>query len=476
MTKQKINIAVAFLFVISFVKSQTNWELFDSATTNNPRILYYDSTDSSLYVGGYFYRFNTNDTIISIGKYKKGTWSAMGIGMDMFKSDPWSPSNIGGMVNDIIRYHDTLYVTGEFSHTDTIPLKGLAWWDGTAWQQVGTGLTGVGHKFKIINSELYLAGTFASVNGVPANSLAKYDGNAWSAVHNLPPFWPSGGNTIYDMEEYNGELYIGGVLYDNNIFWGSAKWNGSAWVPTGLNVLGQGYLRCLFKYKNELYAAGMWSVYDHPGNTGNAIAKYDGTSWKPVLDNGLLNDSFLMGHVRTYKEYQGDLYIGGIFNNVNGVFITQDIIKFDGTNWCSVDTTFDGVNQIDAIEFFGDTLLMAGTITFNSKGIHSIASCPDYHHTDTCMTAVTSISENQNNDYGILVYPSPSSASFSIQLDRTLKIESVSIRDIQGKCIFKKEIKKETDFVELELNEADGIYFLEIETENGVLRKKILVQ
>jgi photosystem II stability/assembly factor-like uncharacterized protein len=82
----------------------------------------------------------------------------------------------------------------------------------------------------------------------------------------------------------------------------------------------------------------------------------------------------------------------------------------------------------------------------------------------------------EKNSVHLNIFPNPSSENISIQLNQISKVETLVIRDIQGKCIFRKEIKKETNFIEISLNEPPGIYFMELETGLGMLRSKIVLE
>jgi hypothetical protein len=73
-------------------------------------------------------------------------------------------------------------------------------------------------------------------------------------------------------------------------------------------------------------------------------------------------------------------------------------------------------------------------------------------------------------DEGIILYPNPTNSDFYI-LNSENKIGSVKIFNVEGKNI--REIKLERETVIANLNA--GIYFVEIDLEGIVVRKKVVV-
>jgi thiamine biosynthesis lipoprotein ApbE len=68
------------------------------------------------------------------------------------------------------------------------------------------------------------------------------------------------------------------------------------------------------------------------------------------------------------------------------------------------------------------------------------------------------------------IYPNPTKGWINIRSD--LKIETVSIISIEGKRIIRENATNKIDLNAL----AKGYYFIEIETEKGTIRKKIVKQ
>ena len=154
---------ILFVFTLCKLHGQTvNWAKPDTILHGSVQATYHDTTDNSIYVGGTFSRV-TADTIVGIARYQNGHWFSMGDGLDWYKSFPWDSNINPNPVRSIIKYKDTIYITGGFTHTNGKILNGIAKWNGTTWINIGTGLndgfnnSGSGAKFKIFNNELYLS-------------------------------------------------------------------------------------------------------------------------------------------------------------------------------------------------------------------------------------------------------------------------------------------------------------------------------
>jgi hypothetical protein len=79
---------------------------------------------------------------------------------------------------------------------------------------------------------------------------------------------------------------------------------------------------------------------------------------------------------------------------------------------------------------------------------------------------------NEANDQSVIVYPNPSDGNF--MLTRLPVHSEIRIFDITGRIIYADRYAHPE--MKLHLKANDGIYFLEIEGINGILRKKIIIK
>lgn len=171
----------------------------------------------------------------------------------------------------------------------------------------------------------------------------------WSSLG--PGVGNSNAGTVLSSALYNGELYAGGNFTSaggitaNNI----ARWNGTTWSPV-LNGI-SGSVRSLCTYNGELYAAGSFAT---AGNTAaNDIARWNGTTWKNV---GYL-ESY---SIKTLAVYDDELYAAGFFSFPNfpdGVAIA----KWNGNNWTPVGPEVSYYSpSIECMEVYNGELYIAG--------------------------------------------------------------------------------------------------------------------
>lgn len=174
------------------------------------------------------------------------------------------------------------------------------------------------------NGYLVLAGRFAGVNGVSAPNVLAWDGG--TTISDLGQPIPN--VRVNDLELFQGGVAFGGNVPDPNYVY---HWDGSTVNTIGGMV--SGHIRCLCTFNGDLYAGGTFDEID--GVPISRIARWNGTSWQG-LGMGL-NDV-----VRTMAVHNGQLYVGGAFTATSdGVQSLAGIARWDGTSWNAVGAGLD---------------------------------------------------------------------------------------------------------------------------------------
>lgn len=201
-------------------------------------------------------------------------------------------------------------------------------------------------------------------------------GESWGAL-------PNGGlkgNGAYvkALEVYNGALYVGGsflLSVDNSLTLGNiAKFDGTNWSALPNNGLNE-EVTSFAVYGGNLYVGGLFDKTGAPTITLNHIAKYNGTSW------AYLSNSGLNGNVYALEVYDGDLVIGGDFSATAGVFVAGlgNIAKYNGT--VSTALPNGGLNSdVYAMKAAGFALYVGGDFTASATGgvtLNKIAALGD---------------------------------------------------------------------------------------------------
>ncbi len=98
-----------------------------------------------------------------------------------------------------------------------------------------------------------------------------------------------------------------------------------------------------------------------------------------------------------------------------------------------------------------------------------------YYIDDVSVVDCTEIGiKEENKDERITVYPNPNKGVFEVRTDK-LKIKEIEIFNVIGEKIYIEEIK-DMNIATINIITKPGLYFVQVKTENGTLRKKIVVQ
>ncbi|HWB19956.1 MAG TPA: hypothetical protein VG711_06625, partial [Phycisphaerales bacterium] len=182
--------------------------------------------------------------------------------------------------------------------------------------------------------ELFVGGYFKTINGESAIGITRWDGTNW---HNFSPgLGPADGidTEVTGAVVYNGDLIIGGKFtsVDGVAANGIARWDGKAWHAMGggvqgTNGNGPAFVREFAEFNGNLYVGGYFLNVD--GQQAENLAMWDGTTWHAIVPGA--ND-----YVTALSVHQNKLYAGGYFTTIAGVSANH-VAVFDGVQWESLD-------------------------------------------------------------------------------------------------------------------------------------------
>jgi hypothetical protein len=92
----------------------------------------------------------------------------------------------------------------------------------------------------------------------------------------------------------------------------------------------------------------------------------------------------------------------------------------------------------------------------------------DYFQLDSTLTSVASIG-NQTFE----IYPNPTSGKFNLQMSQFENVQ-MKIYNVYGECI-RQQINSSSNFQIDLFSQPSGIYFLQLTTDKGIARKKIVI-
>lgn len=283
--------------------------------------------------------------------------------------------DLGNGLNFVPRdlYTDTaanrLYAIGIFTYADdTVPVNNIAFWDGLKWNDLDSGNTSCPPNCNPITGVtsfqggVYVSGQFTSFHNVPNTKfMARFNGTNWESIGNT--------NGMLSFHNYNNQLLatgyfdtIGGVYAKN-----FALYDGVNWLPfdTSTFLGSSDFVDCIAEYSGELYVGGN---FDQP-NGIEEIAKWDGSQWVNV-GGGILGNSW----VEKMLVYKNELYVAGNFSKANGN-AGNGIMKWDGTNWSDLNygLTFDIGAQIkDMVIYNGDLIIVGFPTTADGIPVQNI--------------------------------------------------------------------------------------------------------
>lgn len=218
----------------------------------------------ALYIVGRFDRAGAT-VLNNVGRWNGTTWESVGGGVS-------SPQGYDPRATDLAAFDEDgpgpqpahLFIGGWFRHAGGTFAEGIARFDGTAWRQVGNGLSGwlyplqpqvwsSGSIFDIDatgpqRSALVVTGFFSFAGGVLADQLAAWDGERWLTIPGFEPRKRNGGHAAV-FGAYTGRvdgvgpsrLYINGDFDSVGDVLSPAlsSWNGADWglVPGFSGVL-----------------------------------------------------------------------------------------------------------------------------------------------------------------------------------------------------------------------------------------------
>ncbi|MBY0111273.1 MAG: hypothetical protein K2Y21_00520 [Phycisphaerales bacterium] len=228
--------------------------------------------------------------VSNIAVWDGSSWSNLGTGL----SGSVPPINF--QVNALAQAaNGDVYAAGGFTTAGGKAVNNIARWDGNEWWPLGSGLTrGTLTDYSWVSclswlspTQLLVGGLFGDAGGVPVKSLATWNGTKWQ------DFAGGVNGTVWSVARASdGTLYATGnfsVGAFSNLARNAAAWDGTQWLKLGAGIASNGGLAAgrdvvvmpdgsVF-FGGELTSAG--------GSPASAIARWNGSQWS-TLGNGLI--------------------------------------------------------------------------------------------------------------------------------------------------------------------------------------------
>jgi hypothetical protein len=235
----------------------------------------------------------------------------------------FAPLNIDREIFAVAFDGQTLYIGGNFTKLEgKTDAHKIAMWDGKGWKPVGKS------KFDksiiamtCVGKTLYVGGYFLNISEEePTSHVAMWDGKEWSEVgkkglDNDVRSLANDGKIVYAA----GDFFKSGTGDDMR---GVAQWDGTKWSKLGDGV--NDACTAVTCIDGKVCVAG--SFYKVGGKDVSGALTWDGTQFQtiPKSKDLIVNVAML---------YNGALYIGGNFIDLNDPAIRTGILKFDGSKY-----------------------------------------------------------------------------------------------------------------------------------------------
>lgn len=307
----------------------TSWSFLGGAFGN---VFTLGEHAGKLVVGGSYAQISTVRAS-SVATYN-GAWSALAAGL-----------GANSTVECIGSWNGQVIVGGRFSGIGSAT-GAIAAWNGSAFQPLGTGITGFGTTIEAMatfEGDLIVGGAFTNAGGVAAEKIARWDGAQWSAM---------GAGSLATV---SGIIVLDDVLYANGYWSGKqtlGRWNGSDFDPLGNSISGGvQILYGLGSYQGDPVTGGSFTSID--GVPAANIARWNGSAWQAL--GGGTN-----GAVFAILELNGILYAAGTFSQAGGA-PAANIAAWNGSSWSPLGGGLG--NRVFALAAHGNDLYATGEFT-----------------------------------------------------------------------------------------------------------------
>ena len=226
------------------------------------------------------------------------------------------------------------------------------------WMPLGGGTdASVTTLLKLTNGDLLVAGAFTQAGGANRMHVARWDGSTYQQLGSGVD------GTVECAIEQAGIIMLGGSFQNstNDV----ALWSGSTWTYSNVFMGMSPAVHALHVHNNELYAAGSASGFS---GTDNRVSKLVGLTWQNVGDN--MNSS-----IEALTSFNGELVMGGSFTGEwsfgNPDSSIMHVARFDGSAWVQLG---DGLNAaVHDLEVFEGQLHAGGDLYVNIAPVFGLA-------------------------------------------------------------------------------------------------------
>jgi hypothetical protein len=472
MIKNAVHIIVS-LFLIQGVCNAQNWLSLNFKTEwLTPQVNSLTNfKDSILIVNGDFIHLEDSVLANGLAFHQNGQWHGWPIlGQNYHpQSSVCTPPDWVDTYNGELIFVSTDYVPDTTGIDPPWgPFHQIRTFDGVSFDTIGRVTNQAFTKLKIINGNLFAFGWFGKIGGIECRGLARYNGTAWDCLD--PPFGFTGAPKISDIYLFDNKLWVGGNFSNdddqpfNEIAY--LDLTDSTWhdLDSGIRQDVWARIDVFQEYKGELYIGGVFR-YDM-GNAGHMIMRWNPQTQKfSDVGGGIFGENYAyssLAQVQDMIVFEDELWVSGLFDWAGGIY-HPSIAVWDGTNWCTFGDSIE--TRVWDMEIFQDELYILSDF-INGDTINKVAKWVGGDFRDTCGTFPLwphSVNDDKYEKDNVSIYPNPFTERVYVQLAEGNTKVNYSLLDIAGKLVAKGTVNQNQGIDFSQLNA--GAYLLQIEGE-----------
>lgn len=206
----------------------------------------------------------------------------------------------------------------------------------------------------------------------PQGNVTTLAASTWSALGSNGPGTGALTSQVSALAVRGSDLFVGGSFSDAAGIPEAdyvARWDGSNWFALGSNGVGAGAITssvfALAVSRGDLYVGGQF-VNAKGIAEADRVARWDGSDWF-ALGSTSPGVGAITSPVYALAVSGSDLFVGGGFNNAQGINEADNVARWDGSNWFALGSTSAGVgpfnNFVRVLAVSGSDLLAGGDFT-----------------------------------------------------------------------------------------------------------------
>ncbi len=418
---------------------RAQWQGLPFRLNQKPYAFFVDTAEDALYIGGFF--TTVNDTPCNVLRWDGTAFTRL----------PLAPCY---SVLDITRFQGKLCIGGE---------EGNFYLDGNQWVSISARQS---FALAHVQGKLALIGGNALGDNSSDKPVRLWDGTSalledLFGLDSLQSFIivPTA------LQEYNGQIYVGGNIGGPNGLKEILRWDGTRWRDVGGGLAGSPEIvRDMAVWNGYLYVAGQYTG-GVPGTEENSITRWDGNQWQQI---GFAGD---WTSVSGLCSWRSRLVAAGLFRDAGGV-PAKYLATWDGTRWCGFGSTFSGGSVTQAISF-RDTLYVIGSFeAIDGDSISCLARWVGDTTLDTCsdpvvITTLGTHAPVEKATHAFTVSPNPFTSTLTIRaLATPTKPVSYTMLDALGRAVHHSTSSTAETTLPLAHLPA-GLYILRITDDTG---------